>query len=474
MAGILRTAGGTRKAFLFGGIVVTLALVWAVGRWASAPVYVTLYRDLDFKDAAEINESLQSSSIPNRLGAGGTEVLVPASEVARARVALAKDGHAMGGRPGLELFDKPGWGMTDFAQRVTYQRALEGELARTIGAIRGVQRVQVHLALPAPSPLRRLEQNASASVLLTLEQNMVLSPETIQGITFMVASSVEQLSAENVAVMDDGGRLLSMPDGPGSESGAATRQVEMQRGMEELLLGKIQDLLEPVLGAGRVHAEVSVQLSFDKVDRTEESFAPMSTDAEAGADAGFVPAEGGAARSLERREGAVGTITRLTAAVLVDEKALASGDGSGTGTSTLTLDQVQGMVRDAIGIDDARGDRVTVAAVPFAPVPVPTPSGGETSGKPGFDILRLVDRLIRPLLGLGALVVLVLLGLRTIRLIPASLAASSGPGNSDAVRGTGGGGEPGPRMARIADTAAATEAKPEVSLEVVRGWLRQG
>jgi flagellar biosynthesis/type III secretory pathway M-ring protein FliF/YscJ len=132
------------------------------------------------------------------------------------------------------------------------------------------------------------------------------------------------------------------------------------------------------------------------------------------------------------------------------------------------------MVRDAIGIDDARGDRVTVAAVPFAPVPVTPPAGGETSGKPGFDILRLVDRLMRPLLGLGALIVLVLLGLRTIRLIPASLAASGGSGNPDTARGTGGGGDSGPRSTRIADTAAATEAKPEVSLEVVRGWLRQG
>ncbi|NNF06288.1 MAG: hypothetical protein HKN21_05980, partial [Candidatus Eisenbacteria bacterium] len=131
-----------------------LGAVWAVAQWASQPMYVALYSDLDYAQAAELEEALKEGGVPTKLGGGGSQVMVPVSETAHARVVLARAGHTPGDRPGLELFDKPAWGMTDFSQRVTFQRALEGELARTVAGIKGVEKAQIHLALPAQSALR--------------------------------------------------------------------------------------------------------------------------------------------------------------------------------------------------------------------------------------------------------------------------------------------------------------------------------
>ena len=125
----IRSMTATRRFLVLSAAAVALVGIWMVGRWATAPTFVPLYRDLALGEVGTIGAALDKAEIQHRLGAGGTEVLVPAADLARARVALARDGLAQAGRPGLELFDKPSWGMTDFTQRVTYQRALEGELA---------------------------------------------------------------------------------------------------------------------------------------------------------------------------------------------------------------------------------------------------------------------------------------------------------------------------------------------------------
>src|SRR5262249_44142393 len=173
-----------------------IVTVWVVAHQMTAPTYMTLFRDLDLKEAGQIGDQLRKSNIDYRLTAGGSEVQVPIAQIATARVALAREGLPASGRPGLELFDKASWAMTDFTQRVTYQRALEGELARTIGGLAGIQQAQVHLVLPASSNLRRLERPASASVVVTLKNGASLSSEAVQGIVYIVANSVEQLPAE--------------------------------------------------------------------------------------------------------------------------------------------------------------------------------------------------------------------------------------------------------------------------------------
>jgi flagellar M-ring protein FliF len=464
--------GGPRRVLLLGGALVLVVLVWGVGRWASAPVYVTLYQDLEFQVAAKIEESLNEAHIPNKLGVGGTEVLVPVADVARARVALARDGIGLGGRPGLELFDKPSWGMTDFAQRVTFQRALEGELARTIAGIRGVEKTQVHLAIPAPSALRRMDKQASASVVLSLTPGATLLPETIQGITYIVSNSVEQLSAENVAVMDDEGELLSAPSGNGEDHGVTNRQMEMQRSLEAAMVAKIHALLEPVLGAGNVRAEVTARMNFDKVERAVETVGPTGTSA-TGDTAGAPAAStvGGSARAIEQSEASIGKLLRLTAAVLVDKASLTPGDGSAAaGDAPLDLAELEAMVRDAIGIDAERGDRLSMMSVPFESVPVPDLQGGSTESKPGPDILGIVERLMRPLVGLVALVILALVAMRALKLQPSpagaagSLSAIAGQRNLEGPAGGAGGLQSG-------QNPGSEDVQPEASLQVVRGWL---
>jgi len=270
----LRDRLDPRTLGLFAAGAVLVGLIWFVARWASATPYVTLYHDLELKDVATITDRLQKADIEHRLGPSGTEVLVPPEELARARVALAKDGLPSSGRPGLELFDRTSWGMTDFTQRVTYQRALEGELARTIAGLRGVQSAQVHLVLSEHGGFRSSDRPGSASVVVTLPAGTALPDETVRGITYVVSNSVEGLASDDVAVMDDGGHVLSTPADAGTAGGLTSRQLDLQRTVERQLSEKIESMLATVVGQGRARAQVSALLGFDQVDRTEETYDP--------------------------------------------------------------------------------------------------------------------------------------------------------------------------------------------------------
>jgi flagellar M-ring protein FliF len=481
-----RTKGGFRvnRRFLALGVAVLLVGgVWYASRWISAPTYMTLYRDLDLNEAGTIAERLGKGGIPYRLEAGGTEVMVPVAEAARARVTLAKDGLPQNGRPGLELFDKPSWGMTDFTQRVTFQRALEGELARTIGGLQGIERAQVHLVMSTSSPLRRLERPAGASVVLKLKAGAVLSPDAVQGITYIVSNSVEQLSSDNVAVMDDAGRVLSVPSAAGSIAGLTSRQLEFQRTTEGRLTEKIEALLGTVLGAGRTRAQVAAQLSFDQVDETVETFDPdgqvlqteQRSETGAGADAAGTQTVVSNAyqnsRRTEKRAAAVGTVTRLTIAVLVDEKALRA-------TPTVRLEGIEGMVRDAVGADSTRGDRVTVMAVPFEQATLPVPPGGTSSqDKPKVEPLQLVERYGRPAVNLVAIIILALIALQAVRMMgsPRGAAAPGGTESAPIFEA--------PLLSSpVANSPAAqlrnrlqaeTAERPETMAQVLRAWLSE-
>ncbi|MCA9723604.1 MAG: flagellar M-ring protein FliF, partial [Gemmatimonadetes bacterium] len=188
------------------------------------------------------------AGIDYRLDGGGADISVPEADAARARVVLAQGGMPGSGRPGLELFDRPSWGMTDFTQHVTYRRALEGELARTIGNLRGVERAQVHLALPESSPLRKLDRPAEAAVVVALRADATLTPEQVRGIAQLVSSSVEQLTPDHVAVLDDSGRPLGGVPALDDASGLSSRQLELQRGVETQLQAKVRELLAAAVG----------------------------------------------------------------------------------------------------------------------------------------------------------------------------------------------------------------------------------
>lgn len=422
IAPALRGLSGPRRVLAFGGAAVVLVLLWVLGQWASSPTYAPLYRDLELEQAGAISDRLTKADIPFRLADNGTTVEVPTTDLARARVALAKEGLPRFGRPGLELFDKPSWGMTDFSQRVTYQRALEGELGRSIASIEGIKQAEVHLVLPQASPLRRLERPAEASAVLTLEPGVTLRPETVQAITHLVASSVEQLGSERVAVLDNQGRLLSAPAEEGNASAMTSRELDLQHTVERQLQDKARTLLETVVGPGRARVQVAATLNFDQVDRTVEQYDPEAQvlQSEQRSEAGPADSASGTvvnnayqnSKRLERVLGAVGGIRRLSAAVLVDEAA-ARRDAGGQGLDSLWLAQVEQIVRDGIGIDTARGDRISVVALRFEPLA--TDSAGPAE-PPGLfaDPVGLFDRFGRPALTLVAMLALALVAWRAL------------------------------------------------------------
>jgi len=473
--------GGSSRRWIQLGIgAAVVAAVCVFAHWAAAPTYVSLYHDLDLAESGQIAENLGKTDIPYRLSAGGSEVLVPASDVARARVTLAKAGLPSNGRPGLELFDKPDWGMTDFTERVTYQRALEGELARTIGGLKGVERAQVHLVMPDASSLHSQDRPAGAAVVVTLKPGVTLSPETVRGITYVVSNSVEELSSDNVAVMDDAGHVLSVPSAGDSGEGLTTRQLEVERSVESHLEDKIESMLATVVGSGRVHAQVSAQMSFDQVDRTTESFDPdgqvLQNEQRSEAQGGAVAESGGSqtvlnnsyqnSHKIEKYVGSVGSVTKLSVAVLVDQKAL---QAAAPGGGRLDVPQIESMVRNAIGADSTRGDRVSVSAVAFEPGAIETGGAGGTSSAPKADPARLVERVSRPLVSLVAIVVLVLLAMRALGAAPASAPAAPAPTNGAARTLPGSNGHEllGGRLnGEQAD-------RPEAAAQVLRAWMSE-
>lgn len=480
---VMQQLSGPRRFIALGVVAAAVVVLWGVGRWASAPAYVTLFHDLDLKEAGTVGESLGKSDISYRLGGGGTEILVPASDLARARVALAREGLPTSGRPGLELFDKTSWGMTDFTQRVTYQRALEGELARTIGGIKGVQGAQVHLMMPTPNPVKRLESPASASVVLALKPGATLSPETIQGITYIVSNSVEQLSSDNVAVMDDGGHVLSIPAGSLAGAGMSIRQLEIERSVEQYLGDKVESMLATVVGMGRARAQVSAQLSFDQVERTNEDYNPdgavLQTEQRSETGAGSAAESSGSqtivsnayqnSRKMERVVGSVGNVTKLTVAVLVDRDAVNALAGAG-GTDA-QLARLESMVRNAIGVDSTRGDRVSLMVVHFEPNPVAAAAAaGGGAAKGGGDVVLVVERVSRPLIGIIAIVALVIVALRALRSTgePAARAAPPGPAEWNPVTA---GPERGTINGRL--RSELEDRSGDATAQVMRAWLSE-
>ncbi len=473
----LRQLSGNRRFVLLGAVAALLVAGVIGSRWAMAPQYIPLYRGMDFRDAGSAAEALEQAGILYRLSDGGSSIEVPARDAARARVALAMQGLPANGRPGLELFDRPTWGMTDFTQRVTYRRALEGELARTIGGLRGIERAQVHLALPEASPLRRLERAAEAAVVVTLRRDAALSPSMVQGIAHLVSSSVENLASDKVAVIDDSGRLLSTPDEAGTGIGLTSRQLSLQQDVEGHLGRKVEQLLGTVVGPSHVRAQVDARLNFAQVDRTVEQYDPDGQVlANEQRSEGGTAEESGVAnivnntylnsRRIEKLVGEVGNVTRLTVSVMIDTRGLLS-DGGDPETQRLRLEE---LARNAIGIDPSRGDQLTLVAVPFgAPSLLPTPTAADSVTAPR-DPMDLVERLGPPVVLLIAVLAAFLLGLRALKPAarPGTVPALPGVPMADAAPAFA----PTPEQVHVRNRIAADLATaPDSAAKVVRAWL---
>src|SRR3989454_5421082 len=256
-----------------GSLVVVLALAW----WVQRPLYRPLFTNLAERDASAIVEALRAEKVPFRLEDGGRAILVPAERLYELRLALASHGLPGGGGVGFELFDRQTLGQTDFLQRLNYQRALQGELGRTIGQLGGVEAARVHLALPERSLFVAEDRRPSASVVVKLVQGRTLSAAQIDGIVHLVAASVEGLQPEAVTVVDEAGRILTSDRRGAEAAGTSNAPLEIQQAVERGAEERIESMLGAVVGRDKVVARVAASLDFSRVERTEETYDPDRT-----------------------------------------------------------------------------------------------------------------------------------------------------------------------------------------------------
>ncbi|WP_063584316.1 flagellar basal-body MS-ring/collar protein FliF [Achromobacter ruhlandii] len=260
------------KPILLGAAAALVALIVAVAMWSSEPKYKVLFSNLDDRDGGAIVTALGSMNVPYKYNDTGTALLVPADRVYDARLQLASQGLPRGGSVGFELMDNARFGASQFAEQINYQRGLEGELARSIESMHTVQHARVHLAMPRQSLFVRERQPPTASVLLNVYPGRSLSDAQVSAISWLVASSVPELTAENVSIVDQNGRLLFAPTGEGR--GMDADQMRMVRETEQRTVERILTILNPLVGPGNVHAQASAEMDFSRREETSEVYRP--------------------------------------------------------------------------------------------------------------------------------------------------------------------------------------------------------
>ncbi len=270
-----RVISGMKPLLLLVGVAAAIAAgVWVM-LWSVGPTYSLLYSNLAAEDAAQITQALDSAGIPYKLGDGVGSISVPAEQLGSARMRLASQGLPEGGGGVNAMTRDPGFGVSAFMENARYQHALETELARTIASLQNVQGARVHLAMARQSAFVSERRPGSASVFLQIKAGRRLDDENVQAIANLVASSIPELTAEQVTVVDQAGRLLSAPD-VDSDTAMRDKMFEFSHRLEESYSNRIQQMLTPLVGPGRVRAQVVVQVDMTTTEQTREQFNPQS------------------------------------------------------------------------------------------------------------------------------------------------------------------------------------------------------
>jgi flagellar M-ring protein FliF len=273
--GTQRVITGLKPLLLLVGVAAAIAAGVGVMLWSVGPTYSLLYANLAAEDAASVTQALDSARIPYKLEDGGNSISVPAEKLAAARLKLAAQGLPEGGGGVNAMTKDPGFGVSAFMESARYQHALETELARTIASLQNVQGARVHLAMARQSAFVSDRKPGSASVFLQIKAGRRLDDEQVQAIANLVASSVPEMQAAQVTVVDQAGRLLSAPN---TDSDLATRDkmFEFAHRLEESYANRIQEMLTPLVGPGRVRAQVVAQVDMSTTEQTREQYNPQS------------------------------------------------------------------------------------------------------------------------------------------------------------------------------------------------------
>ncbi len=507
-----------QRMIVFLALAGSVAGLVAVALWTQQPDMQVLFSNLSTEDASSIVDKLKELKVPYEMGGGGTTVLVPSAQVHDLRLQLAGQGLPHGGGVGFEIFDRSTLGMSEFVQKLNYRRALQGELARTVAQMPGVERARVHLAIPERRLFSTEHDRPRASVVVSLYNGQLLSKGQVQGIVHLVASSVEGLQARDVTIVDGQGRLLSST-ATDDAAGLTGSQLEYQQTLEKDIETRIQTMLERIVGANKAVVRVSSILDFRKVETTEERFDPngqVVRSEQRGQEksngvngvSGGVPGvqsnvppgtEQEAAqtssstsqtknetvnyeisRTVSRIVEPTGTIKKLSVAVLVDgtyEAAKpAEGDKAAAAPSTRKyvprsaedMTRIEEIVKKAMGYSAERQDQVEVVSIQFG--------FGEESQAVGVEAAAETPKPWAPYIryGVGGLLFLLLLFF-VVRPLLAMLAMSSPPNQpaetpslpaSVSQMEAALGGKP---RAQIVDMA---RGNPDATAVVVKQWLK--
>ncbi len=390
-----------------------IALTFGMWTWGKTPDYRVLYGNLSDRDGGAIMESLQQMNVPYKFSEGGGALLVPADRVHEVRLRMASQGLPKGSVAGFELMENQKFGTSQFLEQMNYQRALEGELARSMQTLASVQSARVHLAIPKPSVFVKEQQQPGASVVLTLHPGRTLDNSQINGIVHLISSSVPNMPAKNVTVVDQSGALLStVKEGNAGQMDAT--QINYVRQIEQAYISRIEAIIAPLVGATNVRAQVTADIDFAQTEQTAESYKPNQDPKEStvrsqqttastnggGQNASGVPgalsnqppvpatapivtpsssvaaaASGGTTSSLKESTTnyevdrtirhtklPVGSIKRLSVAVVLNHRIITDKNGKKSSkplTDSETA-QITALVKDAMGFNVSRGDSLNV------------------------------------------------------------------------------------------------------------------
>ena len=404
------------------GVAALIAVLAALTLWSSQGDYKVLYANLSDKDGGAIIAQLSQMNVPYRFAEGSGTIMVPASQVYDLRLKLSAAGLPKGSVVGYELMDGARFGQTQFQERLTFQRGLEGELTRSITSMPAVQNARVHLALPNQNGFFREQQKPSASVMLTLYPGRTLDRSQVAGIVHLVSSSVPEMSPKAVSVLDQTGTLLSGASDNTSGAGLDAQQLQYVNQIEASYSKRILDILEPVIGRDNLRAQVTADIDFSQTESTSEEFKPnqganaevsvrsMQTSDQQGSNgsgatgipgatsnqppvAATAPLTGASQplqtaqsgsngqsnssrsavtnyevdKTVKVTRNATGMVKRLNAAVVVNHRSVTDAKGKTTSVplSAEELDKLNALVRESIGFKQERGDSVKVINAPF-------------------------------------------------------------------------------------------------------------
>lgn len=495
-----KMAGAAALAF-------ALALLVGVWLWSQEPPYAVLFSGVEEKDGGAIVTALQQQNVPYRVENGGTTIMVPSARANELRLTLASQGLPRGGSVGFELLENQKLGLSQFHEQVNYQRALEGELARTIQSIGAVAGARVHLAIPKQTAFLRNEQKPTASVVVNLRPGRSLEQAQVAGIVHLISSSVPELAANQVSVIDQNGNLLARQR---KQDGVALddTQLEYVRNVEESYIARIQKILEPVLGDGNFRAQVMADIDFDASEQTSETFkpnpppgtairsqqtaenisnspgalgvpgalsnqppvpatAPITTPAVPGQTTQSAPIPLNSSKTATTNyevdktvahiKRAVGQVRRLSVALVVNHRSEkdAKGNVKNVALTEAEVRKINDLVREAVGYSEKRGDSINVTNTAFT-----DPAREEVAALPIYQDPQLIAMLKEAARWLVLLIVVLLVYKKVIQPLMRTFAPPPPAAAEGAEEGEA-------RMLTPADLEEAKELEEDIPPEVL-------